>query len=273
MESILEKINNIYSQPELALHSGFANEGFSLPNRDRLELLEVNSNNLAEICQKYGDIVIKISPSVKNNYLLLDSQSKFQKKFSLEFNGSNNLAIVGKDLPCNGSVTFKNNNGTFILGGDTPNQCKLIVKLLGTSSTFFFGRHSSANTLHCIINGENTKVIIGDDCMFAKDVWIRNSDMHSIFDLESGEWLNPAGDILIDPHVWVGQDSLILKNTQIGFGSIIGAKSLVNKKIPKCSLAAGIPAKKIKDNVSWDRRIEPRQNSIEYVRNFEKEFE
>ena len=274
MEAILEKIDRIYSQPETVLYSGFASEseGFSLPDRDRLELLEVNSDNIEAIRQKYGNLVINLVPSATNNYLLLDSSSKFKTRFIVEFAGSNNLAIIGKDLSCSGNVAFKNDNGIFVVGGETKQQCKLSIKLLGIGSTFFFGRYSSANGLTCVMNGENTKVIIGDDCMFAKDIWIRNSDMHSIFDLESGAWLNPASDIVIAPHVWVGQDSLILKNTEIGFGSIIGAKSLVNKKIPKCSLAAGIPAKKIKDNVSWDRRIEPRQNKIEYVRNLKDKF-
>lgn len=272
MEVILDKVNNLYSQPEITLYSGFATEGFSLPDRDRLQLLEVTSDNVEAICTQYGNLVINLLPSATNNYLLLDSNSKFKTRFIIEFGGSNNLAIVGKDLSCSGNVSFKNNNGIFIVGGETKQQCKLSIKLLGEGSTFFFGRHSSANGLTCIMNGENTKVIIGDDCMFAKDVWLRNSDMHSIFDLESGDWLNPASDIIINPHVWVGQDSLVLKNAEIGFGSIIGAKSLVNKKIPKCSLAAGVPAKKIKENVSWDRKIQPRQNKIDYVRNFSKKL-
>ncbi len=272
MEAILDKINKIFSQPEETLYSGFASEGFSLPDRDCLELLEVTPNNAQAICQEYGKLVINILPPATNNYLLLDSNSKFRTRFIVEFAGSNNLAVIGKDLPCSGNIAFKNDNGVFIVTGETRQQCKLSIKLLGKNSTFFLGKYSSANRLTCVMNGENTKVIIGDDCMFAKDVWIRNSDMHSIFDLDSGAWLNPATDIIINPHVWVGQDSLILKNTEIGFGSIIGAKSLVNKKVDKCSLAAGIPAKKIKDNVSWDRKIEPRQNRIEYVRKVKENF-
>lgn len=272
MEAILDKIDHIYSQPETILHSGFANEGFTLPVRERLELLKVSPENVEAIRQKYGNLVINMLPSASNNYLLLDSHSKFKTRFIIEFVGSNNLAIIGKDLSCSGNVAFKSDNGTFIVAGETKQQCKLSIKLLGTNSTFFFGKHASANGLTCVMNGENTKVIIGDDCMFARDVWMRNSDMHSIFDLESGDWLNPAGDIVLYPHVWVGQDSLILKNTEIGFGSIIGAKSLVNKTIAKCSLAAGVPAKKIKDNVSWDRKIQPRESKIEYVRNYRDKF-
>jgi acetyltransferase-like isoleucine patch superfamily enzyme len=41
------------------------------------------------------------------------------------------------------------------------------------------------------------------------------------------EWLNPPVNVLIEPHVWVGQVATILEGVRVGLGSIIGAKSLV----------------------------------------------
>ena len=52
-------------------------------------------------------------------------------------------------------------------------------------------------------------------------------------------------------HVWVGRDVGILCAEKIGYGSIIGAKSLVKTNIDPTSCYAGIPAKKIRRNVSW----------------------
>ena len=46
-----------------------------------------------------------------------------------------------------------------------------------------------------------------------------------------------------------------LKGTQIGSGSIIGAKSLVsNKKIPSNSIWGGNPARNIRNNIFFDGR-------------------
>lgn len=45
---------------------------------------------------------------------------------------------------------------------------------------------------------------------------------------------------------WVGASVVILPGVEIGFGSIIGAGSVVTKNIPECTLAAGNPAKVVR---------------------------
>lgn len=52
--------------------------------------------------------------------------------------------------------------------------------------------------------------------------------------------------ILIRHGNWVGAHVNMLPGVEIGYGSIIGAGSVVTKSIPECSLAAGNPAKVIK---------------------------
>ena len=56
----------------------------------------------------------------------------------------------------------------------------------------------------------------------------------------------------IGNEVWICCDSTILKGSSIPDGSIIGAKSLVNKKFGKTNcLYAGNPASLKKENISW----------------------
>jgi len=40
---------------------------------------------------------------------------------------------------------------------------------------------------------ENSKVLIGEDCMLANDIDIRTGDSHSVIDMETGERLNFPG--------------------------------------------------------------------------------
>ena len=54
--------------------------------------------------------------------------------------------------------------------------------------------------------------------------------------------------------------SIILYNTKIGNGSIIGATSLVKSSIPNNCMAAGIPAYVRKRDVAWAR-----QNGVEDI--------
>ena len=52
---------------------------------------------------------------------------------------------------------------------------------------------------------------------------------------------------MIEKNVWIGMNSVILKGVTIGDNSIIGAGSVVVKDVPKNTIAAGNPAKVIKD--------------------------
>lgn len=105
-----------------------------------------------------------------------------------------------------------------------------------------------------VVAKSGKRVDIGDECMFARDIIIRNNDGHTITDTITGEILNAPEDIKIHDKVWVGTRCMILKGSEISEGSIVGAMALVNKKFSEPNiLIAGVPAKKIKENVAWDR--------------------
>ena len=55
------------------------------------------------------------------------------------------------------------------------------------------------------------------------------------------------GNIVIGKNVWIGANVTIMPNTQIGDHCVIGAGSVVTKNIPDRSIAAGVPAKVIKE--------------------------
>lgn len=92
-----------------------------------------------------------------------------------------------------------------------------------------------------------SKVIIGNGCAIARDVIIRDYDAHMI---EEPDYLI-AKEIFIGDHVWIGNRAMILKGVKIGDGAIIAAGSIVTKDVPSRCIVAGVPAKIIKENVSW----------------------
>ena len=55
------------------------------------------------------------------------------------------------------------------------------------------------------------------------------------------------GGIFIGQGTWIGAHCVILDGVRIGTGSVIAAGAVVNKEIPPMSIAAGIPAKVIKE--------------------------
>lgn len=106
---------------------------------------------------------------------------------------------------------------------------------------------------------KHSSILIGDDCMMSYRVVMRTNDGHTIFDLETGNNVNSTEEICknrciqIGNHVWIGMDTAILYHSEIADGSVIGAKSLVKSKIPNNCIAAGVPARVIRENIAWCR--------------------
>ena len=93
------------------------------------------------------------------------------------------------------------------------------------------------------------EIHIGSDCAISWGVTIIDSDFHpwSV----NGEARKILAPIIIEDHVWIGNNAIILKGVTIGAGSIVGAGSVVTKNVPKNCLVAGNPAKIIHRNVVW----------------------
>jgi lipopolysaccharide O-acetyltransferase len=58
--------------------------------------------------------------------------------------------------------------------------------------------------------------------------------------------LSPGREVRIDDMAWIGESTTILAGVTIGEGSVIGANSVVTSSIPAYSIAAGNPARILK---------------------------
>lgn len=97
---------------------------------------------------------------------------------------------------------------------------------------------------------------IGDNCMFAANVIISDSDWHGIYNR-----IRPfrcTKSVVIENNVWLGERVIVNKGVTIGENSVIGAGSVVTKSIPSNSVAAGNPARIIK-TINPERRMLKRE--------------
>ena len=87
-------------------------------------------------------------------------------------------------------------------------------------------------------------ISIADSCMLASHVYITDSDWHGIYDrsLPSRE----VSFVRLEENVWIGDSAIICKGVTIGKNSIVGAGAVVTSDIPANVIAAGNPAKIIK---------------------------
>lgn len=95
--------------------------------------------------------------------------------------------------------------------------------------------------------GSNESIRIGNNCMIAQNVSIRDTD-HKFDSLkkpmiDQGIITKP---INIEDDVWIGFGAVVTKGVVIGKGSIIGANAVVTKDVQEYSIMGGVPAKLIR---------------------------
>lgn len=101
-----------------------------------------------------------------------------------------------------------------------------------------------------LLSQEGRLLLVGADSMIAQHAEVRNSDSHAIYD-HSGARTNPAEDIVLGRHVWVGLGACIFRGARIGDGSVIGARALVTGHIPPDCVAYGVPAVPRRTAIHW----------------------
>ncbi|MGD0329196.1 MAG: acyltransferase [Nitrososphaeria archaeon] len=90
-------------------------------------------------------------------------------------------------------------------------------------------------------------ISVGDNSHISYDVEIRDTDFHRII----RDDFAVSKPVFIGCHVWIGSRAAILKGVRIGDGAVVATGAIVTKDVPNACLVAGIPARIIKENVSW----------------------
>ncbi len=142
-------------------------------------------------------------------------------------------------------------NSKLTIGGGKNNGHTKI----GYGSYIQIGDNAELHIGDSFINREvkiicNKKIEIGDGCIIAMGTVIRDNDgsHHRIL---SPDYAN-ARPVKIGNHVWLGENSMVLKGVVIGDGAIVAASSVVTKDVPPHCLVAGAPAKIVRENVEWE---------------------
>lgn len=175
---------------------------------------------------------VRIKINGNSNFIELSEKSRLKNVF-IEINGSHNKIIISKGVIFyeGGYILFEENN-----------------------STISIGKNTTIGSAYLSCGEEKTKIIIGEDCMFSRNITVSTSDFHSIIDLEDGKRINLPEDVMIGNHNWIGNGVNIGKGTKFNDNNIIATRALLSrKKFDSNCIIGGIPAKIIKSNVSWSR--------------------
>lgn len=120
---------------------------------------------------------------------------------------------------------------------------------------------------NCVLFVSNGELIIGNDCFMnsnvsitcLKSVIIENNVQignNVVIVDHNHDYINRSGyktgNVIIGKNVWIGANSVILPNVEIGEGAVIAAGSIVTKDVCAYTVVGGNPAKIIKEYKSND---------------------
>ena len=188
--------------------------------------------------------------TLQNNRVIGLPKEMISSKF--EFNGENNIVFFDENVMLSQTtIRFLGNNNLIFISSSAPYKLKIKLDAYN-NSTFYIGKKcNTVKPIHIILS-EGKNVIIGNECLFSRNIWFRNADPHLIYDGETKQRINESKSIYLGDHVWIGQDVLVAKGTQIGSGSIIGAKAVTTSRAVESNCSAGgVPCKVLKRNIFW----------------------
>ena len=108
----------------------------------------------------------------------------------------------------------------------------------------------------CIINSYvdiycATRIEIGNGVLIGQHVTIRDDDGHRITYNGKKDNEPMSKPVIIKDNVWIAINATIMKGVTIGEGSVVAAGALVTKDVPPHCLVAGVPARVIKEDITW----------------------
>lgn len=171
----------------------------------------------------------------------------------IRIKGSSNKIILDdrKSLKLvNTKIYIKGENNTLHIKKNV-NIRNSFIEIVGDNCSITIGENCIVG-YDCYLSAKETGIDlkIGDNCMLSRNAKLMTSDGHPIY--HENKIINKAQSITINENVWIADNVTILKGIEIGSNSVVGIDSVLTKSIPSNSIAAGNPAKVIKEDITWD---------------------
>ena len=159
-----------------------------------------------------------------------------------------NLTIIIHDF--SGTINvLVGSSGKVIIGN--CGQLNLDLRI-GHDSEVIIGDKTTSNDTRIV--AINSGIFIKKDCMFSDGILIQGFDQHGIIDLNKNEIINNLRkQTIVERHSWIGRRAIIMPGVIIHEGAIVGTGAVVTKNVNTCCAVAGVPAKIVKENVTWCR--------------------
>jgi len=129
-----------------------------------------------------------------------------------------------------------------ILGNDVTISCKAGTARIGARCGL------GARTLVHAVHGSNAR--LGDDLVIGPSCYIAGGGNYRIDRLDvpiARQGLEPGQHATLENDLWLGAHVTVLPGVTIETGSVVAAGAVVNENVPARSIAAGVPARVIRN--------------------------
>ncbi len=221
---------------------------------DFLQTLFIMIRTIKNRIDKTFSIILKvIFNTFKHITIKTCDHNYIFRNVKIKSNGVNNTIYIGKNVRLHNTIIhISGSNNKIIIGNNiTLNEIRFAMyddyNIINIGNQTYIGPRCHLATC------ESTSLSIGENCLIAEECQFRTSDSHSIIDAKDGHRLNPAQNIEVGNHIWIGFNCLILKGSKLPDNTVIAAKSIITKSINihTFDLVGGHPAKVLKNNINW----------------------
>jgi acetyltransferase-like isoleucine patch superfamily enzyme len=194
-------------------------------------------------------IIIKDGKEYVNRWMMVPN--------GLKINITGNDNVVKLILPMKitkSQIRISSNNAYVEIGSSEHINGLSIVCQNGTNQKCTIGHNNWIGGIVVWIANDNTRVIVGNDCLISDGIFFEATDFHSIIDIGKKEIVNGQRHALeIGSHCWLGHKAILTKNAKIPDNTIIGTSSIVTKEFDEpYTVIVGNPAKVVKHNVLFN---------------------
>ena len=170
---------------------------------------------------KFSETVIDIRPKNKinnGNIILLvhpdgkEEQIHAYKNLDVRFIGKNSLLKIHSSVKIRSKLTCTLGEGGVVILNENVTIGNVKFSMFGENSTIHIGKNTTIHnaTFYCD-NEPNSKIYVGEECLFSIEIVIRACDGHTIYEKGNPSHIlnKPKSGVFIGNHVWIGQRAFI----------------------------------------------------------------